>query len=212
MAAIRSDIPSPAPPLAPQLRCAFHDLKSQSERLRLEFLKAELNLSFTIATYADMVRGNQELVESCHKTALKGYHTARAMILKYGIQTASLRSELDHLRTALVSLERPGSSDNSPPSRCANPAAITGTAPGPASGVAPGKDGHHGNARDPLTNREIEVLKRIAEGHTTKQVAGLLRITFKTAACHRYRIMDKLGIHDAVTLARYAIRSGLIQA
>ena len=65
---------------------------------------------------------------------------------------------------------------------------------------------------DDLTNREIEVLKCIAEGHSTKQVAGLLGITFKTAACHRYRLMDKLGIHDTATLVRYAIRNGIIQA
>lgn len=65
---------------------------------------------------------------------------------------------------------------------------------------------------DDLTIRELEVLKWIAEGHSTKQVAGLLGITYRTAACHRYRLMQKLGIHDSVNLVRYAIRNGIIQA
>ena len=69
-----------------------------------------------------------------------------------------------------------------------------------------------GQRGEVLTKREVEVLRAIAQGHSTKQVAGLLGITFKTAACHRYRIMGKLGIHDAVSLVRYAIRNGLISA
>jgi DNA-binding CsgD family transcriptional regulator len=63
-----------------------------------------------------------------------------------------------------------------------------------------------------LTERELEVLKYIAQGHSTKQVAGILAISFKTVACHRYRVMGKLGIHDTATLVRYAIRSGFVQA
>jgi len=69
-----------------------------------------------------------------------------------------------------------------------------------------------GNAADCLTRRECVVLKCIAEGHSTKQVATALGITFKTAACHRYRVMDKLDIHDTASLVRYAIRNGFIQA
>jgi DNA-binding NarL/FixJ family response regulator len=62
-----------------------------------------------------------------------------------------------------------------------------------------------------LTKREREVLKSIAEGRTTKQVAGVLGVSFKTAACHRYRIMEKLGIHDTASLVRYAIRHGFVR-
>jgi DNA-binding NarL/FixJ family response regulator len=62
----------------------------------------------------------------------------------------------------------------------------------------------------PLTAREQEVLRLIAEGQSTKQVAALLGITFKTAESHRARIMAKLGIHETAGLVRYAIRDGLI--
>jgi DNA-binding NarL/FixJ family response regulator len=66
-----------------------------------------------------------------------------------------------------------------------------------------GPDGHR------LTLREREVLQLIAEGHRTRQVAGLLNISVKTAESHRGRIMRKLDIHDTVGLVRYAIRHGL---
>ncbi|HKE27016.1 MAG TPA: LuxR C-terminal-related transcriptional regulator [Bryobacteraceae bacterium] len=68
------------------------------------------------------------------------------------------------------------------------------------------------NHSDLLTARETQVLNWVAEGNSTKQVADQMRITFKTAACHRYRIMDKLGIHETGSLVRYAIRCGLIEA
>src|SRR5262245_53650774 len=55
-----------------------------------------------------------------------------------------------------------------------------------------------------LTDRETEVLKCIAEGNSTKQVAAMLGMAFKTASCHRYRLMDKLDIHDTASLVRYA--------
>jgi DNA-binding NarL/FixJ family response regulator len=64
---------------------------------------------------------------------------------------------------------------------------------------------------EPLTRREQEVLRCIAEGSSTKQTAARLGITFKTAACHRHRIMQKLGVHETTSLVRFAIRSGLVQ-
>jgi DNA-binding NarL/FixJ family response regulator len=65
--------------------------------------------------------------------------------------------------------------------------------------------------RRTLTRREIEVLREIAMGNSTKQVAWKLGITFRTAACHRCHLMEKLGIHDIANLVRYAIREGFIQ-
>jgi DNA-binding NarL/FixJ family response regulator len=65
---------------------------------------------------------------------------------------------------------------------------------------------------DPLTDREREVLQLVAEGKTTKQIAGLLGVSVKTAESHRTRIMQKLKIHETAGLVRYAIRRGLIQA
>src|SRR5438105_1762328 len=64
---------------------------------------------------------------------------------------------------------------------------------------------------DPLTARERQILQLIAEGKTTKAIAGLLSISFKTAESHRNRIMKKLDIHDIAGLVRYAIRRGLLQ-
>jgi two-component system response regulator NreC len=64
---------------------------------------------------------------------------------------------------------------------------------------------------DPLTPREREVLRLIAEGNTTKQVAQKLGVSAKTADAHRTRLMAKLDIHETASLVRYAIRRGLIE-
>jgi DNA-binding NarL/FixJ family response regulator len=63
---------------------------------------------------------------------------------------------------------------------------------------------------DPLTPRQREVLKLIAEGLTTKAIARRLDISAKTADTHRVQLMERLGIHDIAGLVRYAIRTGLI--
>ena len=63
-----------------------------------------------------------------------------------------------------------------------------------------------------LTPRELQVLQLVAEGKSTKEVASLLGISFKTAESHRTRIMEKLDIHETAGLVRYAIRRGVIQA
>ena len=62
-----------------------------------------------------------------------------------------------------------------------------------------------------LTAREIEVLQLVADGCTTKEIAVRLKISFKTAACHRSRIMSKLGVHNGALLVRHAIREGFVQ-
>lgn len=62
-----------------------------------------------------------------------------------------------------------------------------------------------------LTSRQREVLQLIAEGHTTKEIAGKLNLSVKTAETHRTQLMQRLDIHDVAGLVRYAIRVGLIQ-
>jgi DNA-binding NarL/FixJ family response regulator len=62
-----------------------------------------------------------------------------------------------------------------------------------------------------LTPRELEVLKLIAEGHSSKDIASMLVISVKTVDQHRTNMLDKLGMHDRVDLTRYAIRRGLIE-
>jgi DNA-binding NarL/FixJ family response regulator len=64
---------------------------------------------------------------------------------------------------------------------------------------------------DPLTARESEIVKLIAEGHTSREIADLLVISDKTVERHRANILDKLGMRDRVDLTRYAIRRGLTQ-
>jgi DNA-binding NarL/FixJ family response regulator len=69
-----------------------------------------------------------------------------------------------------------------------------------------------GGEFDVLTPRELEVLKLIAEGHTSREIAELLVISVKTVDRHRTNMLEKLGMRDRVDLTRYAIRRGLIEA
>jgi len=62
-----------------------------------------------------------------------------------------------------------------------------------------------------LTDRELEVLQLVAEGKSNSEIASLLNISIKTVSTHRAHIMKKLDIHDALGLAKYAIRKGLVQ-
>jgi len=61
-----------------------------------------------------------------------------------------------------------------------------------------------------LTDRQIQVLKLVAEGHRTREVAKRLGLSIKTVESHRGEVMKRLRIHDVVSLVRYAIRVGLI--
>jgi len=61
-----------------------------------------------------------------------------------------------------------------------------------------------------LTPREIEVLKLVAEGHTSQEIADQLVLSIKTVQAHRANIMEKLGLRDITQLVRFAIRYGLI--
>jgi DNA-binding NarL/FixJ family response regulator len=72
------------------------------------------------------------------------------------------------------------------------------------------KSGEEG-AADALTPRELQIVKLIAEGHTSRQIAGMLAISVKTVDRHRTNILAKLGLRDRVDLTRYAIRRGLIE-
>lgn len=64
---------------------------------------------------------------------------------------------------------------------------------------------------DPLSPRELEVVKLIAEARTNDQIADALTISRKTVERHRANILAKLGMRDRVELTRYAIRRGLIE-
>jgi DNA-binding NarL/FixJ family response regulator len=61
-----------------------------------------------------------------------------------------------------------------------------------------------------LTAREREVLKLVAEGHSSQEIADLLRVSRKTIEAHRHNLMAKLGFHKAADLVKHAIREGLV--
>ncbi len=63
---------------------------------------------------------------------------------------------------------------------------------------------------DQLTDRERDVLKLVAEGYTTQEIADLLVITPKTVEGHKTNLMAKLGIHNRIDLVKYALRKGII--
>ena len=68
-------------------------------------------------------------------------------------------------------------------------------------------------SRDPyeqLTDRERDVLKLVAEGFTTPEIADLLKITPKTVEGHKTNLMAKLDIHNRIDLVKYALRKGII--
>ncbi len=72
----------------------------------------------------------------------------------------------------------------------------------------------HSRGHDPydqLTAREKEVLKHIAEGKTSQEIADVLVVSRKTVEGHRTNLMAKLGLHDRVELVKYAVRKGIIR-
>lgn len=62
-----------------------------------------------------------------------------------------------------------------------------------------------------ITHREEEILKLVAEGHSSKDIAALLVISVKTVERHRANLLHKLGLKDRLELTRYAIRAGLVE-
>ena len=62
-----------------------------------------------------------------------------------------------------------------------------------------------------LTPRESEVVKLIAEGHSSQEIADILSISLKTVDRHRTNLLEKLNMNDRVQVTRYAIRTGLVE-
>jgi DNA-binding NarL/FixJ family response regulator len=74
------------------------------------------------------------------------------------------------------------------------------------------RPGEGEDAQEQLTPRQVEVLRLIAAGQTTKAIAQKLGISVKTVEAHRTQLMERLDIHDIAGLVRYAIRTKLLQA
>lgn len=61
-----------------------------------------------------------------------------------------------------------------------------------------------------LTLRQLQVLRHLVRGESVKEVAATMSLSERAIESHKYRIMQKLGIHDRVELTRFAIREGLM--
>lgn len=186
---------SPLPAQNPSAGGELARLKAESQRLRRQLLCSGLEISYTMATFSKSSL-KDPFNESCRTAARKTFSQFERMLPPGGSEDGELAEKLKRFRAAL---------DAAP--ECLEEAEHHSTF------TEPPRNGHR-NAEmslDPLTRRETEVLKYIAQGNSTKKVAELLGITFKTAACHRYRVMDKLGIHETANLVRYAIRHGMVE-
>jgi DNA-binding NarL/FixJ family response regulator len=75
----------------------------------------------------------------------------------------------------------------------------------------PGLDLDGDHEPDPLTPRELDVVKLIAEAYTNRQIAQILSVSEKTVESHRANVLSKLGMRDRVELVRYAIKRGLVE-
>ena len=187
----------------PPLPAFSNQLRSESRRLRQELLKSQLDLSHTLAKIATETRGSERLRHSCYTAARSGYQRVMKMLGSAHPPSKAIESSAHQLRLTLMRLSpRVGDGPEEEESKRTSVTEMPEPMPPPLTAAI---------ETDNLTRRETEVLKCIAEGLSTKELAQMLGITFKTAACHRERIMDKLNAHSSVVLVRYAIRVGLIR-
>jgi two-component system response regulator NreC len=84
-------------------------------------------------------------------------------------------------------------------------------APGPAARPA-GPRPSAAAALDALTQRESEILRRLAQGHTNREIAVALSLSIRTVEYHRANVMSKLGLRSRADLVRHAAERGLLHA
>ncbi len=120
------------------------------------------------------------------------------------------RSEVSRARTLVAAAMLAGCEDLEGDATGATPQA----APGPCSSVAidPPAATSGGERTLPLTARQLEVLKLIAEGHSTREIATALSLSVKTVESHRAQILLRVGARGVAGLVRYAVRTGLVDA
>lgn len=207
----------------------FDELNAEARRLRWELLKNSIEITLTAATMHEARPDSAPLRLACRRTAQKGYQTVLKMlegISATEANTATLRPELSRLDRAMEILGiAPGGAQTLhiiPETPRRGFQAHSGSLSIAPARQHPRPDAiHEGEIVHPLhtipaafeslTPRELDVLKCIAKGYSTKETAHRLAMSFKTAACHRYRLMDKLNIHDLANLVHYAIRQGLVE-
>jgi two-component system, NarL family, invasion response regulator UvrY len=74
------------------------------------------------------------------------------------------------------------------------------------------KGGLDRSVLDELSTRELQVLRRLALGHTNREIASAYNISIKTVDTYRFRLLKKLNLRNNAELSRFAIQNGLIQA
>jgi DNA-binding CsgD family transcriptional regulator len=174
------------------------ELYNSAEQLRLEVISVHLDAVLAVARFAATTDnlGFKESADRAYAFAVRGYRRVKQLLSKGAFLPEHLGA-LERLRLALPL----------PEDRIPDPVDV----PAPPEQMLAGSETPD-RRLEGLTPREMQVLKLIAEGNSSKQVAFLLGISFKTAVCHRYNIMEKLNLHDVSSLVRYAIRRRLVQA
>ena len=79
-----------------------------------------------------------------------------------------------------------------------------------APAVSPQTRSDQAGLVEPLSERELEVLQLIAEGHSNRSMSDLLGLSIKTVDGHRTSLMSKLGLHDRTEVVKYALHRQLI--
>ena len=192
---------------APAAQPLSKTIADEGGQLKKIFLDSEIDAALTLI-YVSRVERRLRFHEAAERTLAMARFSYRTALDWLEIAPLS-PAELEAARARLADLHHELNDW-----RAVNP--IDAPSPAPSEQTDPGADAalasENGEmaAFDPLTRREMEVLRLVAEGYSTKQLAARLGIAFKTAASHRTRIMAKLNAPNAAGLVRYAIRFGLV--
>jgi len=169
---------------------------AESLRLKQDFLQSSIQFSLTIIELASTSTRNDKLSAACRHAAQQGYGRIRTMISQPAFAQLDLSELLPDFEPAGGSTRRHGRRHK-----------LHREPPVPQQDVPPQPN----EKLRTLILRGMEVLRHVADGQSTKEIAHQLGMSFKTAVCHRYRVMEKLGVHDAVSLTRFAVRAGLVK-
>ncbi len=181
----------------------------RGDHLMVRSLISHIDTSLTFALCAQTERrmGFLETAERCQQKACRGYRSMLSTIPRLSPDPEEWEEVLSYagaLRRVLCDLAALPPDEPELPLIPVQLCSLEAPLPEPEPEAAPGNDAPH------ITSRETEVLRLVAEGLSTKQIAGHLGISFKTAACHRANLMTKLGAPNAASLVRSAYSLGLV--
>jgi DNA-binding NarL/FixJ family response regulator len=172
--------------------------KALSADVDLAILDVSMPLMTGLQVAAELHRRRPELrtlMLSMHENEQYFFEALKAGSSGYVLKTAANRDLVDACRASVR-----GEPFLYPPAVATN---VRDYLDGIARGESP--------PADLLTARELEVVKLIAEGHTSEEIAAQLVLSGKTVERHRANVLAKLGMRNRVELTRYAIRRGLVE-